>query len=413
MTDAALPGSFRPAERLGRIKPSPSTSAAARVRQLRTEGRSILDLTVGEPDFDTPQHVKDAAVAAIAAGETKYTPVNGTPALREAIRGSLRRTVGVDYADTELTVGGGGKQVIFLAFMASLDVGDEVLIPAPYWVSYPDMVRVNEGTPVIVPTAAEDGYKLTAAALAAAIGPRTSWLVLNSPGNPTGVVYTRDELAAIADVLRRHPHVSVLSDEIYREIAFTGEPAPSLVTVAPDLRHRVLVVNGVSKAYAMTGWRIGYAAGAPELIAAINTLQSQTSSCPSSVSQAAAVAALNGPSDFVDETVAVYRQRRDAAVAGLDAVDGLEPVVPDGAFYVYVDCSGLIGRRTPGGAVLHDDQDVTLYLLDRAGVAVIQGSAYGHSPFFRISFATDLDTITAATEAVARAVAELESTSAE
>lgn len=407
MTDDVLPGSFRPAERLGRIKPSPSVSAAARVRQLKAEGRRILDLTIGEPDFDTPQYVKDAAVAAIAAGETKYTPVNGTPALRAAIRGALRRAVGVEYADGELTVGGGGKQVIFLAFMASLDAGYEVIVPAPYWVSYPDMVRANEGTPVIVPTAAADGYKLTAKALEAAIGPRTTWLVLNTPGNPTGAVYTRAELEAIADVLRRHPGVSVLSDEIYREISFTGEPAPSLVTVAPGLRHRVLVVNGVSKAYAMTGWRIGYGAGDPALIAAINTLQSQTSSCPSSVSQAAAAAALDGPMDFVDETVSVYRQRRDAAVAALSAVDGLEPVTPDGAFYVYVDCAGLIGRCTPAGDVLENDQDVTLYLLDRAGVAVIQGSAYGQSPFFRISFATDLDTIEQAVAAVAEAVADL------
>lgn len=407
MTDVVLPGSFRPAEWLGRIQPSPSTSAAARVRELRAEGRSILDLTIGEPDFDTPAHVKDAAVAAIAAGETKYTPVNGTAALRDAVRGSLRRTLGVEYADDELTVGGGGKQVIFLALMASLDAGDEVLIPAPYWVSYPDMVRANEGTPVILPTAPDDGYKLTAAGLEEAIGRRTTWLILNTPGNPTGAVYTRDELTAIADVLRRHPGVSVLSDEIYREISFTGEAAPSLMTVAPDLRHRVLVVNGVSKAYAMTGWRIGYAAGDPALVAAINTLQSQTSSCPSSVSQAAAVAALNGPSDFIDETVAVYRQRRDAAVAGLAEVGGLDPLVPDGAFYVYVDCSGLIGRRTPDGEVIENDQDVTLYLLDRAGVAVIQGSAYGQSPFFRISFATDLDTVVQATRAVRDAVGEL------
>ncbi|MGB4777241.1 aspartate transaminase [Microbacterium sp.] len=404
---AALPGSFRPSARVRRIQPSPSSSAAARVRQLKAQGRAILDLTIGEPNFDTPQHVKDAAVAAIAAGDTKYTPVNGTPELREAIRGALRRAVGIEYADSELTVGGGGKQVIFLAFMASLDAGDEVLVPAPYWVSYPDMVRANEGVPVIVPTSAEEGYKLTASALEAAIGRRTTWLVLNSPGNPSGAVYTRPELTAIAEVLRRHPAVSVLSDEIYREISFTGEAAPSLVSVAPDLRHRVLVVNGVSKAYAMTGWRIGYAAGDPALITAINTLQSQTSSCPSSISQAAAVAALSGPQDFVAETVAVYRQRRDAAVSGLAAIDGLQPVEPDGAFYVYVDCTGLIGRRTPDGDVLENDQDIALYLLERAGVAVIQGSAYGWSPFFRISFATDLDTIVAAVDAIAAAVVEL------
>lgn len=403
----SLASSFSPAARLGRIKPSPSTAAAARVRELKAQGRRILDLTVGEPDFDTPEHIKRAAIAAIEAGETKYTPVNGTPRLREAIRGSLRRTHGIEYADAELTVGGGGKQVIFLALMATVDEGDEVLIPAPYWVSYPDMVRANDGTPVIVPTSADTGYKLTAAALEAAIGERTTWLILNSPGNPSGAIHSREELAALAEVLRRHPHVSVLSDEIYSEISFTGEPAPSLAAVAPDLRHRVLVVSGVSKSYAMTGWRLGYAAGDPALIGAINTLQSQTSSCPSSISQAAAAAALEGPQDFIAETVPVYAERRDAAVAGIRAIDGLSPLVPDGAFYLYVDCSGLIGRTTPEGAVLADDQDVTLYLLDQAGVAVIQGSAYGQSPFFRISFATDLGTITEAVAAIGKAVTAL------
>lgn len=407
VTAAALPGSFSPAERLGRIKPSPSTAAAARVRELKAEGRRIFDLTVGEPDFDTPDHIKQAAVRAIEAGETKYTPVNGTPELREAIRGSLQRTSGITYSDAELTVGGGGKQVIFLAFMASLSAGDEVLIPSPYWVSYPDMVRANEGEPVILQTDAAAGYKVTPAQFEAAITPRTAWLVLNSPGNPSGVIYTREELAALAEVLRRHSHVSVLSDEIYSEISFTGEPAPSLAAVAPDLRHRVLVVNGVSKSYAMTGWRLGYAAGDPVLVKAINTLQSQTSSCPSSISQAAAAAALSGPQDFVRESVAVYRERRDAAVAGFSAIDGLDPVVPDGAFYLYVDCCALIGRTTPDGKALENDQDVTLYLLDEAGVAVIQGSAYGHSPYFRISFATDLGTITDAIAAVGEAVARL------
>jgi aspartate aminotransferase len=389
--------SFRAAGRIGRIKPSPSTAAAARVRELKAEGRRILDLTVGEPDFDTPEHVKQAAITAIQAGETKYTPVNGTPSLRDAIRGSLRRTHGIEYSDAEITVGGGGKQVIFLALMATVDAGDEVLVPAPYWVSYPDMV----------PTTDETGYKLTAAALEAAIGERTTWLILNSPGNPSGAVYSADELSALAEVLRRHPRVSVLSDEIYSEISYTGSPAQSLAAVAPDLRHRVLVVSGVSKSYAMTGWRLGYAAGDPALIRAINTLQSQTSSCPSSISQAAAAAALAGPQDFIAETVPVYAARRDAAVAGLGAIEGLNPLVPDGAFYVYVDCAGLIGKRTEAGHVLADDQDVTLYLLDRAGVAVIQGSAYGQSPFFRISFATDLDTIRAAIDEIAAAVGAL------
>ncbi len=402
-TDAPA-SAFRAAERLGRIKPSPSTAAAARVRELKAQGRRILDLTVGEPDFDTPDHIKAAAIAAIEAGETKYTPVNGTPRLRESIRGALLRTHGIEYSDAELTVGGGGKQVIFLALMATVDAGDEVLIPAPYWVSYPDMVRANDGTPVIVETSARNGHKLSAAELEAAITDRTTWLILNSPGNPSGAIHTEDELAALAEVLRRHPHVSVLSDEIYSEISFTGSAAPSLAAVAPDLRHRVLVVSGVSKSYAMTGWRLGYAAGDPALVTAINTLQSQTSSCPSSISQAAAAAALSGPQDFLAESVPVYRERRDAAVTGLRAIDGLNPLVPDGAFYLYVECAGLIGKVTPDGRTLENDQDVTLHLLDHAGVAVIQGSAYGSSPFFRISFATDLDTLTAAVAAIADAV---------
>lgn len=400
--------SFRAASRLGRIKPSPSTAAAARVRELKSSGRSILDLTVGEPDFDTPAHIKQAAIEAIEAGETKYTPVNGTPRLREAIRASLRRTHGIEYSDAEITVGGGGKQVIFLALMATVDAGDEVLIPAPYWVSYPDMVRANDGTPIIVPTTSESGYKITADALEDAITERTTWLILNSPGNPSGAIHTAEELEALAAVLRRHPGVSVLSDEIYSEISFTGAPAPSLASVAPDLRHRVLVVSGVSKSYAMTGWRLGYAVGDPALVAAINTLQSQTSSCPSSISQAAAAAALDGPQDFIAETVPVYQQRRDAAVAGLSAIEGLSPLTPDGAFYLYVDCAGLIGRTTPEGNVLENDQDVTFYLLDQASVAVIQGSAYGQSPFFRISFATEIDTIQAAVAAIGEAVGALQ-----
>jgi aspartate aminotransferase len=399
--------SFHPAARIGRIKPSPSTAAAARVRELKAAGRRILDLTVGEPDFDTPEHIKEAAIAAIRAGETKYTPVNGTPRLRQAIRGSLQRTHGIEYSDAEITVGGGGKQVIFLALMATVDAGDEVLIPAPYWVSYPDMVRANDGTPVIVPTDAASGYKLTADQLEAAITDRTTWLILNSPGNPSGAIHAVEELEALAEVLRRHPAVSVLSDEIYSEISFTGAPAPSLAAVAPDLRHRVLVVSGVSKSYAMTGWRLGYAAGDPALVGAINTLQSQTSSCPSSISQAAAAAALEGPQDFIAESVPVYQARRDAAVAGLAAIDGVSPLVPDGAFYLYVDCAGLVGRSTPDDRILENDQDVTLYLLDHAGVAVIQGSAYGQSPFFRISFATDIDTITEAIDAIAEAVGAL------
>ncbi|WP_317140115.1 aspartate transaminase [Microbacterium betulae] len=398
---------FMPAARVRRIRESPSSAAAARVRELKAAGRDVLDLTVGEPDFDTPRHVKDAAIRAIEAGETKYTPVNGTPRLREAIRTRLLRTTGIRYDDAQITVGGGGKQVVYLAFTASLDEGDEVIVPAPYWVSYPDMVRANDGTPVILATRAEDRYKVTPGALRAAITPRTKWLVLNAPSNPTGVLYTRGELAALGEVLAEAPHVRVLTDEIYDEIVFGDERAVGLAQAAPGIRDRVLTVNGVSKSYAMTGWRLGYAVGDPGVIGAINLLQSQTSSCPSSITQAAAAEALTGDQSFVAEAAAVYRERRDRAVELVGAVDGLAPIVPDGAFYLFVDCRGLLGRTTPTGAVLENDQDVALYFLEEAGVAVIQGSAYGVAPFFRMSFATDRETIEAGIGAIREAVERL------
>jgi aspartate aminotransferase len=398
---------FTPSSRVRRIKVSPSTAAAARVRELKAQGRPILDLTVGEPDFDTPRHVKDAAIAAIEAGETKYTSVNGTPALRAAIRERMLRTSGIEYPDAAITVGGGGKQIIFLAFTASLDEGDEVIIPAPYWVSYPDMVRANDGTPVIVETDPAAGYRLTPELLRGAITERTKWLVLNTPGNPTGVAYSRQELEGLAEVLRQNPQVRVLTDEIYDEIYFGEDRMVGLAEAAPGIRDRILTVNGVSKSYAMTGWRLGYGVGDPELIRAVNLLQSQTSSCPSSISQAAAAAALTGDQECVSRCVEVYRQRRDRALEMIAGIEGLEAVVPDGAFYLFVGCSGLIGRRTPEGGVLENDQDVTLYLLESADVAVIQGSAYGTEPFFRMSYATGLETIEAALEAVGEAVGRL------
>ena len=396
-----------PASRVTRIASSPSVAAAARVRELKAEGRRILDLTVGEPDFDTPDHIKVAAIAAIARGETKYTSVTGTPELGEAILGRLERRTGIRYGKDEFTIGGGAKQVIFLAFMATLDAGDEVIIPAPYWVSYPDMVLANEGTPVIVPCGEERGFKLTPDALRGAITERTAWLVLNAPSNPTGAVYSRAELRALADVLAEFPHVQVLTDEIYDEIYFGDGRLASLVEVAPELKDRIFLVNGVSKAYAMTGWRLGYGAGPAPLVAAINKLQSQMSSCPSSVSQAAAAAALSGDQGFVASSVEVYRERRNAAVAGLNAVPGLSVTPAEGAFYAYVNCSGAIGKTTPDGKVLTDDQDVTLYLLDAASVAVIQGSAYGLSPYFRISFATGREVIEEAVGAIDKAVRAL------
>lgn len=395
------------ADRVRRIRISPSTAAANRARELREAGVKLLDLTVGEPDFDTPDHIKAAAVAAIAAGETKYTSVNGTTALRDAIISRLRARTGAEYGHDQITVGGGAKQVIFMALMATLNRGDEVIIPAPYWVSYPDMVLANDGTPVVVEATAESNFKITAEQFRSAITDRSKWLILNAPGNPSGAVYSEAELRDLAAVLIDHPHVRVLTDEIYDEIAFGPTPPVSLVRAAPDLRDRVFLVNGVSKAYAMTGWRLGYGVGSPDLVSAINKLQSQISSCPSSISQAAAAAALTGDQGFVSEALEVYRKRRDLAVAGFNAIDGLSCGSPDGAFYVLVNCQGAIGKRTPSGRTINSDQDFAVYLLEHAGVAVIQGSAYGVSPYVRISFATSEETIQSAVDAVAKAMEPL------
>ncbi|MND83238.1 Aspartate aminotransferase [compost metagenome] len=398
---------FVPASRVSRIKVSPSTAAAARARELKAAGRDIADLTVGEPDFDTPEDVKAAAHAAIDRGESKYTSVNGTPALRKAIIGDFGTRVGIQYADNEICVGGGAKQILFLALMASVENGAEVIIPAPYWVSYPDMVIANEGTPVIVACPEETGFKLTAQALEKAITPKTLWLILNAPSNPTGAAYDEAELKAIGDVLLRHPHVMVLSDDIYDQVWFRDEPMKTLVAVVPELKDRVLLTNGVSKSYAMTGWRIGYGAGPAALTAAINKLQSQMSSCPSSVSQAAAAHALASDQKFVSESVAVYKQRRDYACSRLNAIPGLSCMVPDGAFYLYPSCAGVIGKKTPDGKVIENDLDFVLYLLDGVGVAALQGAAYGLSPYFRISFATSMEVIEDACNRIEKAVAAL------
>jgi len=398
---------MRPAARVNRIKPSPSTAAAQRVRELKAAGHTVLDLTVGEPDFDTPDHVKAAAVAAIERGETKYTPVNGTPELRAAIAARLARRHGLRYSSDQITVGGGGKQVIFLALMATVDSPDEVIIPSPYWVSYPDMVLANDGVPVIVDCPEADGFKLTPARLEAAISADTRWLILNTPSNPTGAAYTAEELRGLADVLLAHPQVWVLTDEIYDEISYGHGQLPTLVAVEPRLADRTLITNGVSKTYAMTGWRIGYGAGPAELIGAINTLQSQISSCPSSISQAAAVAALTGDQGFVRDCVAVYQGRRDKAVKLLGDIQGLSCLAPAGGFYLFVNCTSLLGRRTPAGQVLHTDEDVTRYLLDTQRVAVIHGAAYGAPGYFRISFATSGDVLDESCQRIARACADL------
>ncbi|MGO7038983.1 aspartate transaminase [Rhizobium acaciae] len=398
---------FVPASRVSRIKVSPSTAAAARARELKAAGRDIVDLTVGEPDFDTPDNIKAAAHAAIDRGETKYTAVNGTPALRKAIIGDIKRRLGLSYADNEICVGGGAKQILFLALMASVENDAEVIIPAPYWVSYPDMVIANEGKPVIVECPQETGFKLTPEALEKAITPKTLWLILNAPSNPTGAAYDRSELEALGRVLLRRPHVFVLSDDIYDQVWFKDEPMTTLVAAVPELKERVLLTNGVSKSYAMTGWRIGYAAGPAALIAAINKLQSQMSSCPSSVSQAAAAYALSSDQSFVAESVKVYKERRDYACSRLNAVPGLSCLVPDGAFYLFPNCAGVIGKKTPEGKTIETDLDFVLYLLDGVGVAALQGAAYGVSPHFRLSIATSMEAITQACDRIERAVADL------
>ncbi|WP_193597151.1 aspartate transaminase [Microbacterium sp. YJN-G] len=395
------------ADRVERIQESASGAAAQRVRDLRAQGVPVLSLTVGEPDFDTPENIKRAAEQALREGDTKYTPVNGTPELQRAILARVARRTGVEYSADELAVGGGGKQVIFLAFMATVEDGDEVIIPAPYWVSYPDMVLANGGEPVIVPTSEQDGFLLTPDALRTAITDRTVWLVLNTPSNPTGAVYGHDDLAALADVLREHPHVNVLTDEIYDELHYGQGQVASLIEVAPDLRDRVVTVNGVSKTYAMTGWRIGWGTGPREIIGAANKLQSQISSCTASVSQAAAVEALTGDQSFVAESVEVYRRRRDLAVEGFNSIPGLSCTSPDGAFYVYVNCAGVMGRTAPNGTKIDSDEALTLHLLDRAKVAVVHGAAYGLSPYFRISFATSEEIIQDAIDSIRAAIAEL------
>ena len=398
--------SFKPAARVARIKPSPSVAAAARARELKAAGKDLIDLTVGEPDFDTPDAVKAVGIAAIEEGDTKYTPVNGTPALRKAIRNRMAARTGITYGDDQISVGGGAKQIIFVALMASVDDDAEVIIPAPYWVSYPDMVLANEGKPVIVPCPEADGFKLTPQALEAAITPKTRWLILNAPSNPTGAAYTEAELKALADVLERHPHVWVMTDEIYDEIWFADRPLSSIVKVAPHLADRSFVVNGVSKSYAMTGWRIGYGVGPAPLVGAINKLQSQMSSCPASMSQAAAAAAMEGDQSFITDCVKVYKQRRDLAVAAINAIPGLSCSVPDGAFYLYPNCGGVIGKVTPEGKTIGNDLDFVLYLLD-SGVAAIHGAAYGLSPHFRISTATSTELVEEACRRIAKACAAL------
>lgn len=398
---------IRIAARMRRIKPSPSSAASDRLAQLRREGRDIVSLLIGEPDFDTPAHIRRAAIDAIESGQTRYTQTSGTLALRQAIAAKLERENGLRYEARDIIVTVGAKHAIFNALSVSVEPGDEVVIPAPYWVSYPDMVLACDGTPVVVPCPEADGFLLTPAALEAAITPATRWLILNSPSNPTGAAYGAAQLRGLADVLLRHPQVMVLTDDIYEHIRFGTADNPHIAAVEPGLRERTLVINGVSKTYAMTGWRIGYAAGPGELIAAMDMLQSQSTSCACSVSQAAALAALRTEASFLPDWVATYRARRDKALALLNAIPGLSCSAPEGAFYLFVGCAGLIGKRTDRGRKIETDLDVALYFLESAGVAVIAGTSYGLSPYFRISIATGIEVIEEACRRMAAAVATL------
>jgi aspartate aminotransferase len=395
------------ASRMERIKPSPSSMATARVKELRAQGRDIIGLTSGEPDFDTPPHIVEAAYAAMKAGKTRYTVVDGTPELKRAIRDKFERENGLVFEQDEVTVGNGGKQVVFNAFTSTVEEGDEVVIPAPYWVSYPDMVLLNGGRPVVVECDANSNYKMTPAQLESVITDRTKWVVLNSPCNPTGATYTEHELIALGGVLSRHPNVWVMTDDVYEHLVYDGLKFATFARCNPHLRERTLTINGVSKAFAMTGWRIGYAGGPRALIKTMAKLQSQSTSNPSSVSQAAALAALTGPTDFLVGWRREYQRRRDLVVDSLNAIDGLYCPRPTGAFYVYPSCAGVIGRRTPDGRVIGSDTDFVMYLLESEEVAVIQGAAFGLSPAFRISFATSFEQLELACKRIAAACSAL------
>ncbi|QVQ25988.1 aspartate transaminase [Achromobacter deleyi] len=395
------------AARIQRIKPSPSSMAGQRARELRATGRDIVALTAGEPDFDTPENVTEAVVRAMAQSRTKYTDVGGTPELKAAIREKFRRDNGLDYAASEIIVGNGGKQIIFNALLATVEEGDEVIVPTPYWVSYPDIVLLAGGTPVFVACPPAQGFKLQPADLEKAITPRTRWLILNGPNNPSGATYTREELKALAEVLLRHPHVWLMTDDIYEHILYDGRRFATMAQVEPELKARTLTINGVSKAYAMTGWRIGYGAAPAALIKAMTKLQSQSTSNPSSISQAAAQEALSGPQGFMAERTRIFQERRDRVVASLNRIDGISCHVPEGAFYVFPSCAGVLGKKTPAGQVLNTDEDFILYLLDEENLAVLQGAAYGVSPFFRISYATSMDLLEEGCARIKRACEKL------
>ena len=391
------------ADRLARVKASPTMAITALATELKAAGRDIIGLSVGEPDFDTPDNIKEAAIAAIRAGDTKYTVFDGRMELKEAIAAKFKRENGLDYEPTQVSVSSGGKQVLYNAMVATLSPGDEVVIPAPYWVSYPEMVLLADGNPVPVACPQNYGFKLRPEDLEAAITPRTKWLILNSPSNPTGAAYTEADLRAVADVLLKHPHVWVMTDDMYEHLTYDNFEYKTIAQVEPQLYERTLTVNGVSKAYCMTGWRIGYGAGPKHLIKAMGAIQSNSTANPCSISQAAAIEALNGPQDFIAPNAAVFKQRRDLVVEALNKIPGLFCPTPEGAFYVYPSCAGLLGKKTPKGEVINSDEEFVKYLLAAEGVAVVHGDAFGLAPHFRISYATGTETLKEAMRRIDRA----------
>lgn len=399
--------SFRPARRIGAIGVSEILKIGAAAQRLKQEGRPVIVLGAGEPDFDTPDHVKAAAEQAIRGGQTKYTILDGTMELKAAIAAKFRRENGLDYASDEITAGAGAKQVIHNAFMATLSPGDEVILAAPYWTSYADMVKIADGVPVDVPCREENGFRLDAADLEAAITPRTRWLLLNSPSNPTGAAYSAAQLRPILDVLMRHPHVWLMADDIYEHLTYDGMPFVTAAALEPGLKSRTLTVNGVSKAYAMTGWRVGYGGGPRELIAAMAVVQSQSTTNPSSVSQAAAIAALTGPQEVLIERRDAFQRRRDLVVDKLNAIDDVSCRRPEGAFYTFANCAGLIGRRAHDGMQIDSDSAFCRYLLERHDVAVVPGSCFGLAPYFRLSYATSDQNLRDALGRIAKACREL------
>ncbi len=398
---------FSPSEALARVKPSPTLAVTQRARELKAAGRDIISLGAGEPDFDTPQHIKDAAKRAIDDGKTKYTAVDGIDELKDAVIAKFKRDNDLSFERNQITVAPGGKAVIYNALVATLNADDEVIIPAPYWVSYPDMTYLAGGTPVVVKTSAENNFKLTPDALEQAITDRTRWLIFNSPSNPTGAAYARDEIKALTDVLLRHPNVWIMSDDMYEHIVYDGFEFATPAQVEPQLIERTLTINGASKAYAMTGWRIGYAAGPAPLAKAMAKVMSQSTSNPCSVSQWATVAALNGDHGFLAERNAVFKERRDLVVKMLNEADGITCSTPEGAFYVYPSCEGVIGKKTSGGAIIENDEAFAKELLDAEGVAVVFGAAFGLSPFFRISYAAATDELEDACRRIQRFCASL------